>query len=300
MGSHLVDALVAAGARVTVADNLVTGDRRNLADVADRIDLHKLDLVHDDVRPLLAASEPETIFHLAAASYVPASVEDPRTDLENNIIATFNLLQAVRETTPAARVVHTSSAAVYGQGAGVPLHEDDPTFPVSPYGVSKLAAERYVAVFAGVYGLHTANVRLFPVYGPRLRKQVVYDLMCKVHANPEELFIIGDGTQVRDFTHAGDIVASLLIVADASEGRGEIYNVAADEPVTIAELATMICERMGVAPRFVYSGDVRAGEAQRWLADASRMATLGYRQRIALEDGLSDTVAWFRRDIAGS
>jgi UDP-glucose 4-epimerase len=297
VGSHLVEALVDRGARVTVVDDLSTGSEANLEAVAGQVDLEELDLAQNDLRPLLAQKRVEAVVHVAGNAYVPPSVEDPRDDFTRNVIGTFNLLEAVREAAPASRLVHTSSAAVYGETAGGVSREEDATLPVAPYGVSKLAAERYVAVYASVFGLWTANLRLFPVYGPRLRKQVVYDLMRKAHDNPDELFIYGDGTQVRDFNHVGNVVDAILLVLAEGRGEGEVYNVAADEPVAIRDLAAMICERLGVSPSFVYSGDVRAGEVQSWCGDHSRIAGLGYRPRIGLSEGLADTVAWFQGEL---
>lgn len=298
IGSHLVEELVRRDADVTVVDNLSTGLESNLSAVIDGVEMCKLDLVTDDIRPLLLKQAFDMIFHLAANAYVPASVENPRKDFESNVIATFNLLEAVRDVAPQTGIIHTSSAAVYGQGIRTPIKEDDPLLPVAPYGVSKLAAERYVAVYAHVYGLHVANVRLFPVYGPRLRKQVVYDLMRKVYDNPHELFIYGDGTQVRDFNHVANVVEALLLVAGQRQLQGEVYNIAAEKSVSIQDLAKMICDHMGVSPRFVYSGDVRPGDAQRWWADISKLKGLGYQPRLGLAEGLADTVAWFRQEIA--
>jgi UDP-glucose 4-epimerase len=150
-----------------------------------------------------------------------------------------------------------------------------------------------VSVYARVYGLRTVNVRLFPTYGPRQRQQVIYDLMCKVRDNPDELFIYGDGTQVRDFNYVTDAVEALLLVVERGSLTGDVYNVAADDWISIQQLAEMICERMRVAPRFTYSGTVRAGESQRWVADTSKLRALGYRPRIPLAEGLHRTVAWF-------
>jgi UDP-glucose 4-epimerase len=298
IGSHLVEGLVARGARVSVADDLSTGHQGNLAAVTDDADFHALDLAKDDLSSLLVAGRFELVFHLAANGYVPPSVEDPRFDLERNVLATFNLLEGLRELLPDAHLVNASSAAVYGEGVRMPMHEDDATFPLSPYGVSKLAAERYVAVYAHVYGLRTTSVRLFPVYGPRLRKQVIYDLMSKIEANPDELFIHGDGTQVRDFNHVTNVVHALLRIAQFGRRQGDVYNVASGERVAIGDLARMICTRMGVSPRFVYSGSVRPGEAQSWRADISLLESLGYRSQLGLSDGLSETVAWFMREMA--
>lgn len=125
---------------------------------------------------------------------------------------------------------------------------------------------------------------------------VVYDLMRKIFENPHELFIYGDGTQVRDFNHVANVVAAFLVVADRALLEGEVYNVAAEEPVCIQDLAGMICEQMGVAPRFVYSGNVRPGDAQRRLADISRLKSLSYQPQLGLTESLTDTVAWFRQE----
>jgi UDP-glucose 4-epimerase len=300
IGSHLVEELVTRQARVTVVDNLSSGRLNNLAAVKDRVELRQLDFARADLRPTLAEGGFDAIFHIGGNANVTGSVKDPRRDFENNALGTLNLLEAVRDAAPQARLVHTSSATVYGEGVSMPIREDEPTVPVSPYGISKLAAERYVAVFSTLYGLRTANVRLFSVYGPRLRKQVIYDLMCKLRENPYELFLHGDGAQVRDFNHVTNIVEALLTVAERARLEGEVYNVAADETVDIRTLAQMICDRMGAAPRFVYSGETRPGETQRWYADISRLRSLDYQPRIKLADGLSATVAWFRRETAAA
>jgi len=300
IGSHLVEELVRLGARVTVVDSWATGHRDNLAGVIDRVDVCTLDLRHDDIRPLLTERGVEVIFHLAGNAFVPTSVENPRWDFETNALSTFNLLEAVREASPRVRLVYSSTAAVYGEGVRMPIREDDPAVPIAPYGISKLAGERYTAAYAKLHGLHTVVVRLFSVYGPRQRKQVVYDLIRKVHENANELFIHGDGSQVRDFNHVSNVVAAMLFVSERARFEGEVYNVAGEDAVSIAELARIICERMGAAPRFVYSGDVRPGEAQRWTADISRLKALDYRPRLGLADGVADTVSWFRREIEGA
>jgi UDP-glucose 4-epimerase len=292
IGSHLAEELVRRGARVVVVDDLSSGRAENLAAVADRIELRRLDLAREDPRAALAGAE--TIFHLAGYADIPRSVQEPRLDFEKNAVATLNVLEAVREAAPGARLLFASSAAVYGVGSDRPLREDDPPAPAAPYGVSKLAAERYMEVYARLYGLRSASLRLFPVYGPRLRAHVVYDLMRKVRDDPKELRIDGDGTQVRDFVHVSGAVEAFLTVAERAPLRGEAYNVASGEPVTIKDLATLVCERMGARPRFAYSGAVASGVSQRWSADPSRLRALGFRSPVTLEDGLSGTVEWFR------
>jgi UDP-glucose 4-epimerase len=297
IGSHLVEKLVRQQNQVHVVDDLTTGYTENLASVQGQIQFHHLDLAHDPIRPLLNQTQPAIIFHLAANGYVPPSVENPRLDLEKNILATFNLLEALRESEVKTSFIYTSTAAVYGHGAEHPLQEDDPTVPVAPYGVSKLACERYTAVYAQLYGLKTASLRLFPVYGRRLRKQVIYDLIQKLHDNPEELFIYGDGSQVRDINHVNNVVNALLLAAENGRLHGETYNVGSGQPVTIRALAEAICQAMSLAPRFVFSGEVRPGDAQNWTADLTRLQQLGYVPQTSLQTGLSEMVALFLEEI---
>jgi UDP-glucose 4-epimerase len=298
IGSHLVETLVRRRARVTVADNVSSGCLSNLASVQNCIDFRKVDLVHDDVTLLLREQRFEAVFHLAGHATISDSVKQPRLDFENNLLGTFNLLESIRHALPGARVLFASSAAVYGEGSDQPFHETDPLVPRSPYGVAKLAAERYMHVYASVYGLRTAILRLFPVYGPRQRSLVMYDLMRKIVENPHELFIHGDGSQVRDFVHVTDVAEAFVAVAEKGPLNGEVYNVATGKPVSIRGVAQMICTRMKVSPRFVFGGELQPGVSGRWSADISHLKHLGYQPRTTLDDGLTRTIAWFREDTA--
>jgi UDP-glucose 4-epimerase len=295
IGSHLVEEFLSRGAQVTIADNFSTGRPSNLRDVQNRIQMRRADITRDDLRPLFAEKNITLICHTAANANVPDSVKNPRTDFEKNAVATLNLLEAVRETAPRAKVIHTSSALVYGNVRSNAIKEEDQAVPLCPYAVSKLASEHYMTVYAQLYNLQTATLRLFPVYGPRLRKQVVYDLMCKLTENPRELQIQGDGTQERDFNHVANVVDAFMTVVEMADFRGEVYNVAAEEIVTIRQLAEMICERMGVSPRFVFS-EARAGDTARLKGDIARLKSLGYRPRLGFAEGLTDTVRWFRQE----
>ncbi len=296
IGSHLVEELVRRGARVTVIDSFVNGRLENLAAVVDQIQLLQVDLQDRSLSAMLEEGEPQVVFHLAGYTSVPDSVRDSRADFEQNAAATFALLEAVRGIASRPRIVFASSAAVYGEGSDAPLREEDPTVPLAPYGVSKLAAERYMDVYARVYGLRTASLRLFHVYGPRLRRHVIWDLMSKVHENPHELTLQGDGTQVRDFMYVVNTVRALTLVAERAPMQGEVYNASDEDPISIEELAEHICRRMGVAPRFSYSGAVRRGVSQRWVADATRLKALGFESRVTFSEGLDETVGWFLRE----
>lgn len=287
IGSHLVEELFTAGARVTVLDiSKPVGTpsdhkRNNIASINWRsldIDLSRFDV----------------IFHFAASAYVPPSVKDPLADFDTNCTATLRLLDALRHSRWPGRLVFASSAAVYGNPTWSSLREDHPTVPVSPYGVGKLAAERYCTVFAELYGLNITSLRLFSVYGPRQHKQVVYDLMSKIAANPDRIEIHGDGTQSRDLVYVQDAVAAAMLVAEQAPHKGEVFNVATGQYCTIHQLATELCVLMGVNPRFDYTGVNRPGDPEKLTVNIGRLQALGYIPQVELLEGLASTVKWFK------
>ncbi|MCL4488733.1 MAG: GDP-mannose 4,6-dehydratase [Chloroflexi bacterium] len=293
IGSHLVEKFVEAGADVTVIDNFVTGCLENLSRVTERLDLRSADILSIDWEDVLAERSYDAIVHLAANAYVPPSVERPALDYQINLEGTFRLLEALRRHRWPGTLVYASSAAVYGQGVRMPIQEGDPTVPISPYGVSKLAAERYVAVYSQLYGLRAASARLFSVYGPRQRKQVLYDLMTKLLHDPRELHMHGDGKQTRDFSYVGDAASAVMRVAGFGRLHGEVYNVASGRECSIYELAETLCRVLRVRPIFVFSGSVRPGDPERWLANVEQLGRLGYLPQTTLEEGIRKTVEWF-------
>ena len=294
LGSHLVEELVARGADVTVADDLSWGRREDLGALSDRIEIVPIDLCRGDVEGFLGARAFTHIFHLAGHANIAESVRAPRMDFERNGVATFQLLEAVRRVSPQSAFLQASSAAVYGHGSGAPMREGDVTEPVSPYGASKLAAERYVAIYAKLYGLKTAILRLFPAYGPRQRQQVIYDFLVKLRSNGAELAVQGDGSPQRDFVYAADVVDAFLTVAERGPLSGEAYNVSGGEPLSIRELARKVASAMALSPRFTFDSEPRPGDARHWIADTSRIRALGFEPRVSFEEGLARTVAWFR------
>jgi UDP-glucose 4-epimerase len=294
IGSHLVEQLVSAGSRVTVIDNLSTGKLDNLSSV-----LSDIELIVGDLGDLLCwnkidPSRFECIFNLAANAYVPPSVENPYFDYQMNLRNPFLLMEALRKLPNAPRLVNISSAAVYGNPMTLPIRETDPTVPISPYGVSKLAAERYAAIYSQIYGLRVASLRFFSVYGPRQHKQVVYDLICKLIANPMEISLLGDGSQARDFNHVLDVVQAILLASTEAPAMGEVYNVASGLTISISELVTRMSAVMGVTPKVSYSGKVRPGDPDRWVVDLNRLIELGYKPQVSLDDGLRSVFNWLR------
>lgn len=293
IGSHLCEALVSQGVQLTIVDNFSGGTQQNLAAIADRAKILELDVCSAAFKKLLMNTSFDVIFHLAANAYVPPSVDDPSFDFQNNLVASFQLLETLRRSGSKAILIYASSAAVYGNPIQIPISEGDVTLPISPYGVSKLAIERYVSVFAQLYGLRAASMRFFSVYGPRQHKQIIYDIVKKISDNPREIEILGDGTQVRDMIYVGDVISAILTALKFGSLEGEVYNVAGGQGLTILELVETTAKHMGYRPNYTYTGNVRPGDADRWIADIDRLRKLGFTPSCTLAEGIKRTVEWY-------
>ncbi len=296
IGSHLVEALVAQSARVTVLDNLQAGKRSNLDAVMDAVRL-----IEGDVRdaPLVDSVvqdvQPKIVFHLAANASVPQSVQDPVYDFQANCVGTFVLLDALRRYGNCEKFILASSGAVYGEPTRFPIREEDPLRPISPYGASKAAAEVEARVFATVYGVPVVIARLFNAYGPRMARFVILDFLRKLQRDPSVLEILGTGKQVRDFTYVSDSVSGLLTLAAA--GRvGEAYNVSSGISCSVTELAHTMLDVLGLRSktRLTYTGQSWTGDAQHWEVDISKIKALGYQPQVQLPQGLEQVIAWFK------
>jgi UDP-glucose 4-epimerase len=290
IGSQLTHALAGAGADVTALDRAhpavaLAGPRFVPVEVggaAFRTWYHR-------------AGSFDYVFHLAARAYAAASVQAPYDDFAANLWATVNLLELLRAESRPPHLVFASSAAVYGNPATLPIGEDAPLVPLSPYGVSKLAAERYVAVYAQLYGIPAASLRLFSVYGPGQRKQVVYDLFARLHESPQLLTVLGDGSQVRDLVFVGDVVRAFMVIAARGRRDGFAYNVASGVGTSTAELARRIVQIQGTAARIVFTGATRPGDPERWLGRCEALAALGAAPVTPLSEGLQLTADWFNQ-----
>lgn len=291
IGSHLIEQLLGYGAAVTTVDRRPTEELPNLEAVIGKITAVNLDLVAGDVDNLVGDLNFDLIFHLAASTDFRMSVDRPRRDLEENAIATLNLLEAIRRTSPSSRLIHASSALIYS-GGPEPLSEDGLAVPNSPYGISKLAAEQYVRVYAKLHGIPTVVGRLFAVFGPRLRKHVIYEIIHRLIADPTTLRMRGDGTEVRDFTYVGDVVNGLLTLAALAPMNGESYNLASGQPVTIDTLIRLITSAMGTDPEVHYTGPEHSGATSTLQADIRRLSALGYSPQTSLREGLQRTIDW--------
>jgi UDP-glucose 4-epimerase len=297
IGSHLVDELVATGCRVTVLDNLSTGHRHNLDHLGDRIDF-----VEGDIRDAKLMDQVikgcEVVFHLAAVVSVTQSVQDPVHSCEVNDLGSVRVLDASRRN-GVRRVVMSSSSAVYGDDPRLPKTEDMAPGPLSPYAVQKLTGEFYAAVFGKLYGLETACLRYFNVYGPRQDPSSPYSgvisiFMTKASAGQAPT-IFGDGGQSRDFVYVKDVVHANLLSATKEAAAGRVFNVGTGESIRIGDLWNLIGELSDVKIDPVF-GPPRVGDIRDSVSDISEIErSLGFSPRVDLRRGLIDTLAWYHR-----
>jgi UDP-glucose 4-epimerase len=287
IGSNLVRALLERGDTVRVLDNFSTGNRRNLDGLDVEIvegELRSYERVHRAVRGS------EVVFHLGALGSVPRSVQDPLTTSAVNVEGTLNVLLAARDES-IRRVVFASSSSVYGSSEQLPLHESMPVDPISPYGVAKLAAERYCVSFSRVYhSFETVVLRYFNVFGPRQdpgsQYAAVVPLFLTAVAAGEPVTIFGDGAQARDFTYVDNVVEANLLAAEAAGASGRIFNIAAGAPASVNDLAEAIGRLLGKPVEKRYA-EPRAGDIRNSFADvAAAREVLGFEPRIDLEEGL--------------
>jgi UDP-glucose 4-epimerase len=292
LGSNLVETLAAAGAAVRALDNLRDGDRGNLAGAAGA-EFVQAD-VRDEAAVARAVSGCEVVFHLAANASVPASVEDPAYDFETNVCGTFNVLRAARDA-GVRRLVFTSSAAVYGPPRRAPVDESHPLEPISPYGGSKLAAERLLAAHARTFGFEVAIARVFNTFGPRQRRYVAYDLLMKLLRNPRRLEVLGDGAQRRDYCYVSDCVRALLLLAEAPAPEPLVANVSGGRTVSIRELVALILGAVSLRDtEVVYGFPSWRGDIEVLSGEIARLRSLGYEPRVPLEEGILRFASWFQ------
>lgn len=302
IGSSLARAVLAQGDEVRGVDNFSTGKRANLDGIVSKIDLREVDLL--DLEAIKNACRGvDYIFHEAAIPSVPKSVLDPLGSNRANIDGTVHLLIAARDA-KVKRVVYAASSSAYGDTPTLPKHEGMLPNPNSPYAVAKLAGEYYMTSFCRCYGLETVSLRYFNIFGPRQDPTSPYSgVLAKFITqmlNGEPPTIFGDGAQSRDFTYIQNAVdANLLAMkAPASQAAGQIFNVATGKRADLNQAFQLLKQITG------YTGDVkygpeRSGDVKHSLADLSRTEKhLGYKPTIDFEEGLRQTVEWYREQSA--
>jgi UDP-glucose 4-epimerase len=293
IGSHLTQALVDEGTTVRVLDNLSTGVEENLAMVDAELwvgDIRDREMVSK------AMKEVESVFHYAAMISVPESLEEPFFCYDVNVNGTLNVLWSAYHA-GVKKVVLASSAAVYGENSN-PVHEETILDPKSPYASSKIAMEGLAKMFSTTYGLPTVCMRYFNVYGPRQSPDSPYaaaiPLFMDALLSGEPPIIYGDGLQTRDFVYVEDVARANLLAMKSNLAVGKVLNIAGHGPITILDLVHLLRRFFPDSQEPVFQPP-RSGDIKYSSADQSRaQEALGYRPKIALEQGLQHTVQWYQ------
>lgn len=292
IGSNLVRALLEEGYDVRVLDNFSTGHRANLAGL-------DVELVEGDLRSYervaTATRGVDLVFHQGALPSVPRSVQDPITSSEVNVGGTLNVLLAARDQS-VGRVVAASSSSVYGDAPGMPRKESQRPQPLSPYSVSKLAAEQYCSAIHRVYGLETVALRYFNVFGeyqdPASGYAAVIPKFIRQLLSGETITVFGDGTTSRDFTHVENVIRANLLAATTDRAVGQVLNVAMGGSLTLNALVSTLGELLDLSVTPLY-GPPRPGDVRESMADITlARELLGYEPGVDLVTGLRRTADW--------
>lgn len=292
IGSHIVDALIDRGERVIVIDDLSSGRRENVNEAAE---LQVLDIRSDEAAELIATRRPSTIFHLAAQMDVRRSTEDPAFDASINILGTLNLLNAAVEGEVEQFIFASTGGAIYGEQDVFPAPEGHPERPVSPYGVSKLAGERYMYYFSVQHGLNVTCLRYANVYGERQNphgEAGVVAIFLQLLAEEKPPIINGDGLQTRDYVYVSDVVNANM--AAMGLAGFNIFNVGTGIETTVVDLFNGLRNASGSQLEATH-GPAKPGEQRRSCVDAGRLhSELDWPEPLPLPEGLQRTADWFR------
>jgi UDP-glucose 4-epimerase len=295
IGSHLVDRLVSEGYGVRVVDNLSSGRVENLR---RHIDSNAIKFVIADLKDpqtaLRSVEDVDVVFHFAANPEVRVSSIDPRVHFNENIVATFNLLEAMRRK-GVKEIVFASSSSVYGEPDSIPVGEDAPLRPVSVYGASKASCESLIHAYTRLYGLRAVVLRYANIVGPRMRHGVVWDFIVKLRGNPVKLEVLGDGSQVRSYMHVSDAVEATITAWTRGGGGYQIYNVASEDWIAVDEVADIVVEAMGLKEvrkihKPVLHGVGWPGDVKRIALKIDKLKSIGFKPRMSSREAVRTAV----------
>jgi nucleoside-diphosphate-sugar epimerase len=287
IGNHLVAYFLGRGWQVYGCDLFETA---RLA-----YNYRKISRLSPELDEVFAGKELSVCINAAGSGNVNYSMTHPFTDFEANSLDTIRVLDSIRRLQPHCKYLHISSAAVYGNPRRLPITENDPTSPLSPYGWHKLISEHLCREYHSIYKIRTVAVRPFSVYGPGLRKQLLWDLFQKItSATNGVVELWGTGNESRDFIYIGDLVKSLHLLLENAPMEGETYNLASGKEITIKEVANLFAGLIDPSVGVVFNQHVREGDPLNWRADISRIQSLGFRPGYELADGIKLVAQWMK------
>jgi UDP-glucose 4-epimerase len=295
IGSHLVDRLLGEGYSVTVVDNMACGCLENLKQHSNssRLTVKKVDVRDRDKLDRIFVGH-DVVFHMAAHANIRQSLVDHRADLDNNLIGTLNVLEAMYRN-EIQDLVFASSSGVYGEATVRPTSEDFSPVQTSLYGASKLACEAYAEAYTEFAPMKFWAFRFANVVGERCRRGVIWDFVHKLISNPSELEILGDGKQSKEYLHAQDCVNGMIIGYQKASGKVNIFNLGVDEQTLVDKVADIVIKEMSLKNvKRRYTGGPRG-----WIGDnpvvelsLSKIKKLGWRQEISSEEAIRRTTRW--------
>ena len=275
IGSHLVDRLMQKGYNVTVIDNLSNGSLKNLERWADHPSFTFIEADLKDAEcTAKAVKDSSTIFHFAANPEVRIGVTDPRVHFEENVVTSFNLLEAIKRKTSVKTFVFASTSTVYGKASVLPTPENyAPLVPISTYGASKLASEAFVSSYSHTFGFRALILRFANIIGPRSNHGVVVDFMRKLKDKSDSLEILGDGNQNKSYMYIEDCIDAIIHLTNVfmeEKERAEIFNIGTADQITVKRIADIVIEEMALFKvRYVFKGEVNGGGG--WIGDVKNM-----------------------------
>jgi UDP-glucose 4-epimerase len=297
IGSNLVDRLLAAGHQVVGYDNLSTGQERFLSDArrSAAFQLVQADVL--DLDALTAAMEgSDTVFHLAANADVRFGLEHPRKDLEQNTIATFHVLEAMRAN-GVKRIAFSSTGSVYGEAEVIPTPEGAP-FPIqtSLYGASKLAGEGLIEAYCEGFGFEGYIFRFVSILGERYSHGHVFDFYNRLRSNPDELTVLGNGKQRKSYLYIQDCIDAIFTALAHPSAKAQVYNLGVDEFCQVNDSIGWITRHLGLSPKLSYTGGDRGwvGDNPFILLDCSKIRALGWKPKLSIEEGIIKTLDYLQ------
>lgn len=297
IGSNLVDRLLALGHKVVGVDNFSTGQHRFLENALSQPNfrLYEADLINlERLKEIFSGGE--MVFHLAANADVRFGTEHPRKDLEQNTIATYNILEAMRSN-GIKKIAFSSTGSVYGETAVVPTPENGP-FPIqtSLYGASKAAGEGLISAYCEGFGFQAWIFRFVSILGERYTHGHVFDFYQKLKANPTRLAVLGNGKQRKSYLYVQDCIDAILLAMDKATDKVNIFNLGVDGYCEVNDSIGWICEELGVKPELEYSGGDRGwiGDNPFIFLETKKIQALGWKPKFGIRDGVVKTVQYLR------
>ncbi len=286
IGRYLVYRFVAKGYRVFGCDLL-----------PEKSSLHtyrQISVLSPDFESYFSAQQVDVCINASGSGSVPYSLAQTPGDFDDNTASVMKVLDVIRKVRPSCRYVHISSAAVYGSPKQLPIKETDMITPVSPYGFHKWMSEIICREYHQIYALPAAVIRPFSVYGAQLRKQLLWDICCRLQKE-DTIHLFGTGNETRDFIHIEDLASLVDLVVEKSPFDCNIYNAGSGSETSIRQVADTVVAQFKGEKSVIFSGEMRAGDPLNWKADISTVSALGFAPAVPLEDGIKSYIEWFRK-----